>query len=31
MKGVDIAEIVIIILVFVIGVGSFIWNATRTK
>jgi hypothetical protein len=29
MSGIDIAEIIILVLVFVIGVGGFIYAATK--
>lgn len=29
MSGIDIAEIIIIVVVFVIGVGGFIYAATK--
>jgi len=29
MSDVDIGEMILIVLVFVIGVGGFIWNATK--
>jgi hypothetical protein len=31
MSGVDIAEIVILVIVFAIGVGSFIYAATKDE
>lgn len=29
LTGVDISEIILLVLVFAIGVGSFIWAATK--
>ena len=29
LTGVDIGEIILLVLVFVIGVGGFIWAATK--
>lgn len=31
MSGIDIAELVIIVVVFAIGVGGFIYAATKEK
>ncbi len=29
MAGVDIAEIILLVIVFAVGVGGFIWAATK--
>ncbi len=31
MNDVDIGEVVLIVIVFIVGAGSFVWTATRTK
>lgn len=31
MSEVDISEVIIIVIVFVIGVGGFIWAATKDE
>ncbi len=29
MNGVDIAEVILLVIVFAVGVGGFIWAATK--
>ncbi len=29
MSGVDISEVIILIVVFIVGVGGFLWAATK--
>ncbi len=31
MSGVDISEIILLVIVFVVGVGGFIWAATKEE